>query len=130
MNAKPLLLLCISLVCFVCCSCQRHTKLVDIHADDSLPFKEDFAGASKNNYTTAILNFRTGDWALADALVGNNKSDALNVGTAVRIRNTGKLGMDFDINGAQTVYVGYAGYSNKEPTDWQLWMSTNGGSTY
>ena len=101
-----------------------------MNADEGAAFKEDFSGVSKNNYTTAVLSFATGDWILSDALVGNSKAGAGNAGTAVRIRNTGKLGMDFDVNGAQTVYVGYAAYSNKEPADWQLWMSENGGNTY
>ena len=48
----------------------------------------------------------------------------------MRIRNTGKLRMEFDINGAQTVYVGYAVIPIRSHTDWQLWMSTNGGNTY
>jgi endonuclease G len=130
MSAKPLLLLCISLVCFIFSSCQRQTKTVDIHADDGVAFREDFSGITKPSYTTAVLNFKTGDWSLADALVSNNKADAVNGGAAVRIRNTGKLSMEFDVNGAQTVYVGYAAYSNKEPSEWQLWESTNGGNTY
>ena len=130
MNAKPLLLLCISLVCFIFSNCQRHTKTVAINADESAGFKEDFSAASKSNYTTAVLNFKTGDWSLADALVTNSKSENIGSGTAVRIRNTGKLRMEFDINGAQTVYVGYAAYSGKELSDWQLWMSANGGNTY
>lgn len=101
-----------------------------MNADEGAAFKEDFSGVSKNNYTTAVLSFATGDWILSDALVGNSKTGAGNGGTAVRIRNTGKLGMDFDVNGAQTVYVGYAAYANRESADWQLWMSVNGGNTY
>src|SRR3954469_7963286 len=112
MNLKPLLLLCLSIAFFLLSSCNQHTKTVALDADDNVAFKESFSGVSKSTYTTAIVAFKTGNWYLADALVGNSKADAANGGPAVRIRNTGKLGMDFDINGAQTVYVGYSAYAS------------------
>ncbi|TKK69344.1 DNA/RNA non-specific endonuclease [Ilyomonas limi] len=130
MNAKPLLLLCISLACFIFSSCQQPTQAVAVNAANDVAFREDFSGASKPTYTSAIINFKTGDWYLADALIGTSKSDVTESGAAVRIRNSGKLGMGFDVNGAQRVYVGYAVYANDQPSTWQLWMSTNGGDTY
>src|SRR4051812_19745067 len=130
MNTKPLLLLCISLASFIISSCQQHTKTVTLDADNGLPFKEEFSGPSKSTYSSAKLDLSTGLWYLADALIGNSKADAAEEGAAVRIRNNGKLGMQFDVDGAQKVYVGYASYAGDQPSGWQLWVSTNGGNSY
>jgi endonuclease G len=131
MNVKILFLLYISFACGICSSCQQQTKTVALDADADVTFKEDFSGVSKSTYTTAVVAFKTGDWYLADALIGTSKADgAAGSNAVVRIRNTGKLGMEFDVNGAQTVYIGYASYAGDQPSGWQLWMSINSGNTY
>ncbi len=109
----------------LCSSCHPQTKKVDIAADDTVHFKERFNGPSKATYKAAVVNFATGNWYLADAVVASEDNTS-----AVRIRNSGKLSMQFDVNSAQTVFVGYCVYKNDPPSAWQLWMSADGGNSY
>jgi endonuclease G len=92
---------------------------------------EDFETGSKTAYAIASVTLGTGSWTMDEALIGNTTSDA-KVGTAsARIRNTGKVEMNFNFsNGASTVTVSHALYGADGSSTWQLWMSTNSGSTW
>ncbi len=92
---------------------------------------EDFEGATKTAYTAADVVLTSGTWNLNDALIGNTTSDPKNGLQSARVRNSGKLTMKFDYPlGASTITVKHAKYGTDANGTWQLWYSTNAGSTY
>ena len=93
-------------------------------------FDEGFESAGKTAYADADVTFTSGSWDLNSALVGTSASDAKVGSHSIRIENTGTLGMNFDVTGASTVTMEYAVYGSDGSSAFQLWESTNGGSTY
>jgi endonuclease G len=94
-------------------------------------FNEGFESGSKTAYADGNVTFGSGSWDLNDALVGTSSSDAKSGSKSIRIRNTGTLGMNFDVaTGASTVTLSYAIYGSDGSSAFQLWMSSNGGSSY
>lgn len=92
---------------------------------------EDFEGGTKTAYTAADVVLTSGTWNLNDALIGNTTSDQKNGLQSARVRNSGKLTMKFDYPlGASTVTVKHAKYGTDANGTWQLWYSTNAGSSY
>ncbi|MBS1743552.1 MAG: hydrolase [Bacteroidetes bacterium] len=92
---------------------------------------ENFESGTKTSYTTANVTLATGVWNLNDALLGNSSSDRKNGTQSARVRNSGKLTMQFDIaTGASAVSIAHALYGTDAACTWQLWYSTNGGSSY
>ncbi|NII85986.1 MULTISPECIES: hypothetical protein [unclassified Pedobacter] len=82
--------------------------------------------ASGDNIT---LNGKS--WNLFDALIGNLAADKRNGSWSARIRNSGKITMQFDITtGINTVSIQHAIYGSDTASQWGLWYSTNGGSTW
>jgi hypothetical protein len=92
---------------------------------------ETFETATKASYAAANITLGTGVWNLNDALIGNTAADP-KVGTqSARVRNSGKLTMQFDrTTGAGTVTIQHAKYSTDGNGTWGLWYSTNSGTTY
>jgi endonuclease G len=94
-------------------------------------FNEGFESASKTAYAAADVTFDSGSWNLNDALVGTSTSDSKTGSHSIRIRNTGTLSMNFDVStGASTVTMSYAVYGADGSSAFQLWVSSNGGSSY
>jgi endonuclease G len=93
-------------------------------------FPETFESGTKTSYTTASVTLSSGSWSLNNALIGNLAADAKNGSQSVRIRNTGILSMNFDVNGADVVTIAHAKYGTDANSTWQLWYSTNGGSSW
>jgi endonuclease G len=94
-------------------------------------FDETFESGSKTAYAAADVTLSSGSWNLNDALIGTSTSDAKTGTKSVRIRNTGTLSMNFDVTtGASTVTMSYAVYGSDASSAFQLWVSSNGGSTY
>jgi endonuclease G, mitochondrial len=92
---------------------------------------EDFESGSKTAYAVASVTLGTGSWTLDDALIGNTTSDAKTGTQSARIRNVGKAEMNFNFaSGASTVTVQHAVYGADGSSTWELWMSTNSGSTW
>lgn len=93
---------------------------------------EDFeqATAAKSSYSTATVPFKTGAWLFADALLANSKADHKNGDHAVRIRNTGKLTMQFDRTGVKQLRILHAVYGEDAASSWQLWASNDQGQSY
>lgn len=92
---------------------------------------EDFESGSKTSYAGASVTLSSGSWYFYDALLGTLSTDR-KIGTkSVRMVNTGKITMQFDAtNGASTVEVYHAVYGSDGSSSWELYMSTNGGSTW
>jgi endonuclease G len=92
-------------------------------------FPEGFEGASKGAYAVASVTFGSGSWALDEALIGSTTSDVKSGLQSVRIRDLGKLTMNFNsANGAGTVTVKHAKYGTDASSTWELWVSNNGGA--
>jgi hypothetical protein len=92
---------------------------------------EDFETGTKTSYTTGSVTLASGSWTLNDALIGNATADRKNGTQSARIRNSGKLTMNVDHpNGASVVTIAHASYGTDASSTWELWYSTNSGSTY
>jgi endonuclease G len=93
-------------------------------------FNEGFETGTKTGYTAGDVLLSTGWWNLNDALIGNLSTDRRTGAASARIRNTGSVSMNFDITGASTVTVQHAVFGTDGASSWELWSSTNAGSTY
>jgi len=94
-------------------------------------FPETFESGTKTAYTSADLALSTGSWNLSDALIGNTTADAKNGTKSVRIQNTGIVSMNFNVtNGAYNLSLYYAKYGTDAASTFELWASTNSGSTW
>lgn len=92
---------------------------------------ENFEAGTKTAYAAADVTLASGIWNLNDALIGNSTSDVKNGTQSARVRNSGKLTMKFDVPaGASTVTILHAKYGADANSTWQLWYSTNGGTSY
>lgn len=88
------------------------------------------AKTSKPSYAASSVTFDSGEWLLDDALLGGSKEDAKNGEHSIRIRNNGKLAMQFDVPGAASVSISHGAYGNDGASSWQLWASKDGGNTF
>ncbi len=92
---------------------------------------EKFETGTKTAYAAANVTLSSGIWNLNDALIGTSASDVRNGNAAARVRKFGKMTMQFNLNsGAGTVKILHAVYGLDGPTTWELWYSTNDGSTW
>lgn len=92
---------------------------------------EDFETGTKTAYATANVTLASGSWSFNDALLGTSASDKKNGLQSARVRNSGILSTNFDYTtGASTVTVAHALYGTDASSTWQLWYSTNGGTSY
>jgi endonuclease G len=91
---------------------------------------EDFENtADKGSYAAADVSMPTGTWNLDDAVVGNLATDLKNGSKSVRLR-AGKISMNFDVAGVNTLYISHGKFGKDANSTWQLLMSTDGGSTF
>jgi endonuclease G len=92
---------------------------------------EGFETGSKTSYTSASVTLLSGSWTLSDALIGTLSTDRKNGLASARIQNTGKLSMNFDLlSGASTVSFNYGVFSSDGSSSFELWASTNSGTTW
>ena len=92
---------------------------------------ETFESGTKGAYASGNVTLGSGSWNMNDALIGNLAADAKSGTQSVRIRNTGSITMNFDAGGgANTISISHAVYGSDGSSTWQLWISTNGGSSY
>jgi endonuclease G, mitochondrial len=88
-------------------------------------------GGSKTSYAAANVELATGSWLLTDALIGTLSTDKKSGARSVRIQNTGSMRMNFNVrNGIGTVNIKHAVFGSDGSSSWELWMSTNSGSTW
>jgi endonuclease G len=93
-------------------------------------FNETFESGTKTSYAAADVLLASGWWNFNDALVGNLSTDRRTGAASARVRNTGSISMDFNVTGAGTVSVQHAIFGTDGSSSWELWASTDGGSTY
>lgn len=94
------------------------------------PLSEGFEAGGKTSYTAANVTLGTGSWFMDDALIGNLSTDRKTGAYSARVRNTGRVRMNFNKTGAGTVSIQHAVFGTDGPSTWQLWSSTNNGSTW
>jgi len=91
---------------------------------------EGFENATISLYTATAVPLTSGSWNLKDALIGNTTSNRKSGLNSARIRNTGKITMQFDrANGAGTVHVLHKQYATDGSSKWKLWRSTKCGTS-
>jgi hypothetical protein len=101
-------------------------------ATQTLPaFMEDFETGAKGGYALGTVNCTTGQWEMADALIGNLAADKFNDSKSVRMRNLGHIQMMFDKqDGVGTVRIHHAVYGTETGGRWKLQLSTDGGANW
>jgi hypothetical protein len=97
----------------------------------SATLTEGFETGTKGAYTAADVTLSTGVWNLNNALIGTSTSDRKSGIASARVVNSGKLTMKFDkAGGAGTVSISHAKFGTDANGTWQLWYSTNSGTSY
>lgn len=95
------------------------------------PAGENFESGSKTDYTPSTITLSTGKWSFDNAVIGTGADDKKNGSKSARIREMGKLSMNFDVvNGVYIVTIAHAVYGNDSESSWELWASSNSGGTY
>ncbi len=92
---------------------------------------EGFETGSKTSYTVGNVTLSSGSWQFDEALLGNLSGDAKSGLVSARLRNAGSLTMLFDKTaGTGTVSIKHAKYGTDANSTWELWVSTNGGTSW
>jgi len=94
------------------------------------PLSEGFEAGGKTAYAAGNVTLGTGSWFMDDALTGNLSTDRKTGAFSARIRNTGLMHMNFNKTGAGTVSIQHAVFGTDGSSTWQLWSSTNNGSSW
>lgn len=91
---------------------------------------EGFESGGKSAYAAANVTLGSGSWWLDEALTGNTASDRKNGSWSARVRETGRVRMNFNVASAGTVSIQHAKYGSDGNSTWELWQSANSGSTW
>jgi endonuclease G len=91
---------------------------------------EGFESGTKTAYAAGSVFLTTGWWYFDDALVGNLSTDRKTGAQSARIRNTGSFATQFDYASAGAVTVQHAVFGTDGASSWELWVSTDGGTSY
>lgn len=94
------------------------------------PLSEGFEAGGKTSYAAANVTLGTGSWFMDDSLTGNLSTDRKTGAYSARVRNIGTVHMNFNKTGAGTVSIQHAVFGTDGSSTWQLWSSTNNGSTW
>ncbi len=111
----------------------RNKKATAVSDDMSLQATttEGFESGSKTSYAAGTVTLGTGSYTLTEALIGNSTSDRKNGFQSARIRETGRVTMNFNrTTGAGTVTVRHAVFGTDGASSFELWMSTNSGASW
>jgi endonuclease G len=129
---------CAAIILLVSNACQKEDKSyfypqqeVKHKAAVYTNWPETFESGSKGAYAAADVTLSTGVWNLSDALIGSLSSDRKNGSKSVRIQNSGKVTMKFNLtSGATQVTIKHAKYGSDSNSSWELWYSTNSGGSW
>ncbi len=91
---------------------------------------EGFESGGKTSYAAANVTLSSGNWYLDEALTGNSSSDRKTGSWSARVRETGRLRMNFNSASAGTVSIQHAKYGSDGSSTWELWQSINSGSSW
>ncbi|UOG76871.1 DNA/RNA non-specific endonuclease [Hymenobacter tibetensis] len=110
--------------------------VIDVHSSSSAQnpvgaFPETFETGGKGAYAEADEALTSGSWHFVDALLGSSEQDHKNGQQAARLREGGRLRMNFDApGGVRTIRISSAAYGNDPASTWELWGSTDAGRTF
>jgi len=94
-------------------------------------FPETFEAGAKSGYAAADETLGTGSWRFEDALIGSSDQDHKAGQHAARLRNQGRLTMNFDATpGVRRIRIKAAAYGQDGPSTWELWLSRDGGRSF
>ncbi|MGB7786140.1 MAG: DNA/RNA non-specific endonuclease [Salinimicrobium sp.] len=94
-------------------------------------YLENFEDAYQNPSAGEEENFPNGNWYFDDASLGTLSSDTKNGSQSVRIRNSGKITMNFDFpEGADNLSLSYAKFGKDQNSSFSLFYSVDGGITW
>lgn len=94
-------------------------------------FPEGFDGASKSRYEVGNISTSSGQWTLDNAIMGSADNDQKDGVKAIRMKETAKLSMKFDVpSGIQQVRFKYGVYQLDKESSFELWTSTNSGTSW
>lgn len=94
-------------------------------------FPEGFDDASKSRYEGGSITVSSGQWYLENAIMGSADNDQKDGTKAIRMKETAKLRMNFDIpSGIQQVGFKYGVYQLDKESSFELWVSTSGGASW
>jgi endonuclease G, mitochondrial len=91
---------------------------------------EGFEAGGKTAYAAANVTLGSGSWYLDEALTGSTTSDRKTGTYSARVRELGKIRMNFNVSSAGTVSIQHAIYGSDSSSTWELYKSTNSGSTW
>ncbi|WP_420491676.1 Ig domain protein group 2 domain protein [Neobacillus drentensis] len=91
---------------------------------------EKFESGTKTAYTAGNVTLASGTWYFDNALMGNLSTDKKTGSQSARVRASGSIKMNFDVSGAKSIQISHANFGTDSGANWQLEMSTNGGSTW
>ena len=101
-----------------------------VDSQTSTLLSEGFEAGGKTAYAAANVTLGSGSWYLDEALTGNTTSDRKTGSWSARVRDLGKMRMNFNVASAGTVTIQHAIYGADAASTWELWKSTNSGSTW
>ena len=125
MQKRIALLTCITLICALCAF-----VFVSTGSQAATILTEGFEAGGKTSYAAANVTLGSGSWWLNEALTGNLSSDRKTGSYSARVRETGSIRMNFNVASAGTFSVQHAKYGTDANSTWELWRSTNNGSTW
>lgn len=107
-----------------------HLLVTTVSSQTANSLSEGFEAGGKTAYTTGTVALGSGSWTLDDALLGNTTSDRRVGAYSARVRNVGKVRMNFNVATAGVISIGHAKYGTDAASTWELWKSSNSGSTW
>ncbi|WP_375435785.1 DNA/RNA non-specific endonuclease [uncultured Hymenobacter sp.] len=94
-------------------------------------FPETFEAGGKGGYAEADETLGSGSWHFVEALIGSSEQDHKNGQHAARLREQGRLRMNFNApNGVRTIRISSAAYGTDPASTWELWGSVDGGRSF
>jgi endonuclease G, mitochondrial len=112
------------------CGCVLSVLTISLTTATMQPLNEGFEAGGKTSYAAGNVTLGTGSWFMDEALTGNLSTDRKTGSFSARVRNTGRFRMNFNKSGAGTVSIQHAVFGSDGGSSWQLWRSTNNGSTW
>ena len=94
-------------------------------------FPETFENGTKSSYTTGNVSLGSGYWNFNNAMIGTTTSDRKTGAKSARIQSAGSIEMNFNTYFAVNfVTIQHAKYGTTGNSTWQLWYSTNNGTSW
>jgi endonuclease G, mitochondrial len=109
----------------------RTTPPPSVQTKVAANFPEGFDNASKSKYEGGNITVSSGQWYLENAMMGSVDNDQKDGVKSIRMKETAKLRMNFDIpSGIQQVRFKYGVYQLDKESSFELWASTNSGTSW